>query len=134
MNGAEREKPFSVKYWKQLPKEMSGVGLAQRALKEAGSLNAPVGFIAQFLFPLDQQVVEKGMGLENPTASRWKLAGAIITDVAADSLAYVVGIHVNPWMGGGIKLSYNFLAQVAPDLAKLAMDKTSQLKKIGLTS
>ncbi|MBF8249709.1 MAG: hypothetical protein HW400_310 [Candidatus Levybacteria bacterium] len=134
---AEGERVTSQKYITQWIKNSTGWGLGERMIKESGdSLAAPLG-LCQLACPSMSQILETNKKVDFSEGPHYKelLKGstAVLWDGMTILAALVLIKYGNPWGAAFLKLGCNAVSQVAPDLVKLAADKTFQLKEIRLT-
>jgi len=130
-------RPFSKKYWAQLPLEAIGIGQGLRTsgnipTKDGKIIGGTLGGLAQFASPSIWESARKWSDIQTNNKPLTpdillKLFGALALDVA---IIYVCKhlIENYGWVGvgtalGGKLLLYNPIAQIAPDVVRLFKNK-----------
>lgn len=129
MRGVEGERPFSAKYWRQLPKEVFGIGYSKRLgdvgprlfdfpEKEGRAVGGIAGFFDQFSAPLAVQTLE--------SRRESVLLPALLLDIASVSATIALAINGEWGWAAVTKLGYNTIAQIAPDAVRLIKNRMPQ--------
>jgi hypothetical protein len=132
MRGLEGERVTPQKYILQWVKESTGIGRAQREMKMR-KIDGFLG-ISQFMSPSLSQVEEsrreKHITKLNNFKEIFRTSSAAVLDIGVMTSLIILDYNGHLLDGVIIKFGYNFVSQIAPDVAKLATKTALKLKGV----
>ncbi len=128
MRSLEGQRTTPQKYITHLAGEVAGIG-AYKRYREEGAARSIYAGLLQFFSPLSFQLSESAE--RSNTIYNVDSVPASITRVVEVTMliaSVAIGLSVNPLAGTTVKIGYNTLAQIAPDVINLAKIKLSPKK------